>query len=113
MSSARTAASHSAKTAAKIASTGPLRAIQSASLLEVTGGNAAIVVIGLAFRGADTRSYGGERAAAVIPGPERSGEASRRPGMMQQRRGGYFRYSVVAAKIARTLCACDFMCCPP
>src|SRR5258707_13233860 len=112
MWSARTAASHSAKTAAKIASTGPLRAIQSASLLEVTGGKAAIVVIGLAFRRADTRSYGVERAAAVIPGPERSEEASRRPGMMQQRRVSYCKYSV-AATIVRSLRACDLMCLPP
>src|SRR5260370_25645796 len=99
MSSARTAASHSAKTAAKIASTGPLRAIQSASLLEVTGGNAAIVVIGLAFRRADTRAYGVERAPAVIPGPEPSEEASLRPRMMPPRRVGQCKQSVAAATI--------------
>src|SRR5260221_11081247 len=109
MSSARTAASHSAKTAAKIASTGPLRAIQSASLLEVTGGNAAIVVIGLGFRRGDTRSYGVGRAAAGISGPERSEEASRRPGMMQQRRGGYCKYSFVAAAVVCGLRACALM----
>src|SRR5262249_44434784 len=47
---ARTATSHSAKMTAKIANTGPLREIQSASQLGVAGDVAAIVVMTISLQ---------------------------------------------------------------
>src|SRR5215831_19328550 len=47
---ARTAASHNAKMTAKIANTGPLREIQSATQLEVAGDVAAIVVMTISLQ---------------------------------------------------------------
>src|SRR6516225_2976156 len=64
---ARTAASHNAKMSAKIANTGPLREIQSATQLEVAGDVAAIVVMTISLQTEHHKA--GKRARALeLPG---------------------------------------------
>src|SRR5262245_31860966 len=110
MPSARTAASHSAKMVAKIANTGPLREAQSASLLEITGGDAAIVVIGFGL------SEGLIRGRTKLSEPQRSFRAR---GAARELRSDateaseFLQYSFAAAAIVRSLRPCDLICLPP
>src|SRR5262245_19668659 len=64
---ARTATSHNAKMTAKIANTGPLREIQSASQLGVAGDVAAIVVMTISLQTEHHRA-GKSLLALELPG---------------------------------------------
>src|SRR5215831_2600080 len=73
---ARTATSHNAKMTAKIANTGPLREIQSASQLGVAGDVAAIVVMTISLQTEHHRA-GKSPLALELPGAQVSFSAAR------------------------------------